>query len=145
MTIHLRPQATSSFVKPSWSRDGSDLFQHLYRPIVFQEPERLVYPPSWVEHIPFAFWIVDALRPGCFVELGTLSGNSYGAFAQAVDVLRLSTTCYSIDTWKGDLHTGVYDEETFNDWRNYHDRRFSSFSRIIRAQFSDAVKQFSDD
>ena len=44
----------------------------LYRPIVFTEPDRSVDPASWLEHVPFAFWIVDALQPDIFVELAPL-------------------------------------------------------------------------
>ena len=50
-----------------------------------------------------------------------------------------------IDTWKGDQRTGPYDENVFDRWREYHDRHFSSFSRLIRASFAEAVSQFSDD
>ena len=51
----------------------------------------MVHPPSWLEHVPFAFWMVEAARPRVFVELGTQSGNSYAAFAQAMQVLELPT------------------------------------------------------
>ncbi len=51
-------------------------------------PERLTELPSWQSHIPFAFWCVEASRPGVLVELGTLRGDSYCAFCQAV--VRLS-------------------------------------------------------
>jgi hypothetical protein len=117
---------------------------HLHRPVVFLEPDRLVHPPSWIEHIPFAFWIVDALRPERFVELGTQSGNSYAAFAQAVAALRLPTACYAIDNRAGDPRTGAYDENAFTRWRDYHDRRFSGFSTLIRASFNEAVGRFAD-
>ena len=116
----------------------------LYRPIVFTEPDRSVDPASWIEHVPFAFWIVDALQPDIFVELGTHSGNSYSAFAQAVQALRLPTACYAIDTWTGDAHSGLYDEGVFAEWRDYHEAHFSGFSRLIRASFADALKNFTD-
>jgi hypothetical protein len=118
---------------------------HLYRPIVFDEPDRLVDPPSWIEHIPFAFWLIDALRPAVFVELGTQSGNSYAAFAQAVAKFGLPTACYAVDTWKGDAHSGLYDEKVFAEWREYHDRHFGSFSRLVRSSFAEAATHFTDE
>ena len=64
-----------------------DSAHFLYRPIAFHTPDRVVDPPSWLGHTPFAFWIVDALQPTTFVELGCHSGNSYSSFAQAVQTL----------------------------------------------------------
>lgn len=124
---------------------GADVaWHHLYRPVVWLEPVRLVVPPAWLEHVPFAFWIIDALRPAVVVELGTQSGNSYAAFCQAVKELRLPAACYAVDTWCGDPHAGFYGEEVFEEWSSYHDRHFSAFSRIIRSAFEDAVQHFSD-
>src|SRR5262245_61683500 len=116
----------------------------LYRPIVFAEPERVVSPPSWLDYTPFAFWIVDALRPSTFVELGCQSGNSYASFAQAVRHLGLPTACYGVDTWRGDPHAGFFDESVFEDWSAFHDRRFSTFSPLIRSTFDEALDHFSD-
>ena len=39
---------------------------------------------------------------------------------------------------------GAYSEEVFNRWRDYHDRRFSGFSTLIRATFDEAVTRFAD-
>jgi len=122
---------------------GLDL-RFLYRPVVFMEPERAVHPVSWLDHTPFAFWIVDALRPSVFVELGCHSGNSYASFAQAVQTLGLATACYGVDTWRGDPHAGFFDETVFEEWSAYHNRRFSSFSRLIRATFDDTRDHFTD-
>ena len=123
--------------------DGNDE-RALLRPSVFFEPERIVHPPSWLEHIPFAFWIVDVLRPRVFVELGTHSGNSYAAFAQAVQHLGLNSVGYAVDTWKGDDQAGFYDESVFLEWKDYHDRRYASFSTLLRSTFDDAAAHFSD-
>src|SRR5262245_47828309 len=108
------------------------------------EPERTVHPASWLDHTPFAFWIVDALRPSVFVELGCHSGNSYASFAQAVQTLGLTTACYGVDTWRGDPHAGFFDEAVFEEWSAYHDRRFSAFSRLIRSTFDEALEHFAD-
>jgi hypothetical protein len=123
--------------------DGSD-DRSLLRASVFLEPDRMVHPPSWLEHVPFAFWLIDVLRPRVFVELGTHSGNSYAAFAQAVQHLGLDSAGYAIDTWKGDAQAGFYDESVFLDWKAYHDRRYSAFSTLVRSTFDDAAAHFAD-
>src|SRR3954468_5050409 len=92
----------------------------LLRGIIFSRPTRLAWPPSWAGHIPFAFWFVDALRPRTLVELGTHSGLSYSAFAQAVQTLGIETACYAIDTWKGDEQAGFYGDEVFAEWSAFH-------------------------
>src|ERR1700761_5647196 len=57
----------------------------------------LLAPSAWLEHVPFAFWIMKVLRPAQFVELGTMRGVSYAAFCQAVERLALPTRCYAVD------------------------------------------------
>jgi Methyltransferase domain/Glycosyl transferases group 1 len=123
--------------------ESADELRFLYRPIVFLEPDRIVHPASWLDYTPFAFWIVDALRPSLFVELGCQSGNSYASFAQAVQSLGLPTACYGIDTWRGDAHAGFFPESVFEEWSAYHDRRFSAFSALIRSTFDDAREHFA--
>src|SRR5262245_66166581 len=92
----------------SHTGDGLDPFVLGDAP--FWPVDHLVEPDAWVAHIPFAFWLVAALRPRRLVEMGTHSGNSYCAFAQAVDRLGLSTACFAIDTWRGDAYSGHYGE-----------------------------------
>jgi len=38
----------------------------------FWSPEHVTSPLSWVGHIPFAFWIMEAASPGVLVELAVL-------------------------------------------------------------------------
>ncbi len=116
----------------------------LLKPVVFTRPLRLASPPSWLPHAPFAFWLVEALRPGVLVELGTHSGNSYAALAQAVQVLGLDTACYSVDTWRGDHQAGFYDERVFEEWSAFHDTHFRAFSRLVRSTFDEARQTFPD-
>jgi tetratricopeptide (TPR) repeat protein len=109
----------------------------------FRFPNRLV-PSAWTEHVPFMFWLIDALRPSCFVELGTHSGVSYCAACQAVELLNFDCSCYAVDTWKGDEHAGYYGEEVYADLATHHDPRYSAFSRLVRSTFDGAADHFED-
>ena len=57
-----------------------------------------------IEHAPFGFWLVDALRPRTIVELGAHHGFSYFVFCQAVLRLQLRARCFAIDSFEGDEH-----------------------------------------
>jgi hypothetical protein len=84
---------------------------------------------------PFAFWIIDALRPRVLVELGLQNGDSYCAFIQAVDQLKLGTACYAIS---------LYGEEMIEVLRRYHGPRYGQFSRLISSTFDDATGYFQE-
>ena len=109
----------------------------------FWEPLRMA-PSAWLEHAPFAFWLIDVMRPRLFVELGTQSGVSYCAFCQAVDRLNVGTRCYAVDSWRGDEHSGFYDEDVIEELRKYHDPLYSGFSQLLRMNFDEAVATFED-
>lgn len=119
--------------------------KHNYaRPITLMQPERLVFPPGWVGHIPFAFWIVEAVRPRLFVELGTHTGNSFGAFVQAASALSLESRFFAVDHWRGDEHAGDYDEDTYDEVRRYFESKYSNIAELMRMNFDDAVANFED-
>lgn len=112
-------------------------------PTSFWKPD-YIEESAWLEHAPFAFWLVDALRPSTFVELGTHGGLSYLSLCQAVARLGIPANGFAIDTWRGDEHTGFYGEEVFTELVAYHDPRYSSFSRLVRSTFDDALAGFED-
>lgn len=99
---------------------------------------------AWIEHVPFAFWLVDVLRPRVIVELGTYTGVSYSAMCQAVKSLGLSTSCFAVDTWTGDEHAGFYSEDIYDEFATFHDRHYGAFSRLVRSTFDDALHHFDD-
>jgi Methyltransferase domain len=119
-----------------------DTIRSLVRPAMFWRPAHLAQS-AWLEHLPFAFWLVEALRPRSIVELGTHHGVSYFAFCQAVDRLELDTRCFAIDTWKGDEHAGFYGENVFAAVRKRNDEQYSAFSRLVRSSFDDAAPHFA--
>jgi hypothetical protein len=99
---------------------------------------------AWHGHVAFAHWVVDAVRPRLLVELGTQAGVSYAAFCRAVKTLELETSCVAVDTWEGDIQTGTYGNDIFNDLNAYNEKHFSTFSRLSRCRFDDALSQFSE-
>ncbi len=119
-------------------------FDVLAHPIIFSAPQRVSPISVWGGHIPFAYLLVDLLRPRTIVELGTQSGVSYSAFCQGVKLLGLETRCTAVDTWTGDPHAGQFGPEILADFKKFHDVRFSSFSRLLQADFDSAVHSFAD-
>lgn len=111
---------------------------------MYAVPDWLHEPLAWAQHIPFAFWIMEACRPSVFVELGTHWGNSYFAFCQAARTLGLPTACYAVDTWRGDEHAGFYGEEVYEIVAGYNRARYEGFSSLVRSTFDEARPHFAD-
>ena len=99
---------------------------------------------AWIEHAPFAFWLIESHRPRTLVELGTHGGYSYFAFCQAAKTLGLDTRCYAVDHWKGDIHAGFYGEEIYQRVHEYSERCYAAFSSIVRSTFDEALVHFPD-
>ena len=99
---------------------------------------------AWIEHAPFAFWLIDTLKPGVLVELGTHMGCSFFSFCQAIAQLKLPTRAYAVDTWKGDEHSGFYGKEVFQAVHEHNARRYSGFSQLLRSSFDEALPYFED-
>jgi hypothetical protein len=100
---------------------------------------------TWLEHLPFAYDLVQSLRPSLLVELGTYYGESYFGFCQAVEESGIECECYAVDTWKGDQHAGFYDDSVFEQVQAHHQAHYQRFSSLICAPFDEAVQRFEDD
>jgi Methyltransferase domain len=124
------------------SSSGQPRFDPLERLVLLQPPARVETPLSWAGHIPFAMLLMDLVRPRLLVELGTHSGNSYNAFCQAVDSLKLTARCYAVDTWKGDRQAGHYDSQVYDCLRAYQESRYGHFSTLLKMTFDEAVSRF---
>lgn len=103
------------------------------------------FPTSaWWTHGPFAAWIMDALRPGVVVELGTHFGYSCFAFAEAAKRLGLSTTINALDTWQGDDHAGYYSEDVFEYVEGVAHSDYPDSVRLLRGRFHESRRHFAD-
>ena len=116
----------------------------LIRQSMFWRPGYLAQS-AWLEHVPFAFWLVEAHRPQVLVELGSHYGVSYFSFCQAIERLNLDSRCFAVDTWKGDEHAGFYPEAVFSSVNRHNDEQYSGFSRLVRSTFDDAAQHFAPD
>jgi chromosome segregation ATPase len=134
---------TGELRKPSREVQAAAELQPIALRSMFWRPAWL-QKSAWQEHLPFAFWLVEAHRPRVLVELGTHFGTSYFAMCQAVERLGLDTRCFAVDTWRGDEHAGFYDESVYEMVRGYNDAQYSAFSRLVRSSFDDASRHFSD-
>jgi glycosyltransferase involved in cell wall biosynthesis len=128
------------------SADGVSVLDALVSPSLdpmFWRAERLGVASAWWQHVPFGHWVVRATKPRLLVELGTHAGVSYSALCQAVARSDLDTRCYAVDTWRGDPQAGLYGEEVFEEFRRFHDERYSAFSTLLHTTFDEALAQFA--
>lgn len=102
---------------------------------MFWVPDRLRGDSGWGGHVPFAFWLIDALRPRVVVELGTRTGVSLCAFDEAVARLGLDARCIAV---------AAAAAESLDDLRQYHDPRYGGFSRLLQSDFAQAADAFAD-
>ena len=113
----------------------------IFKRSIFWRPSYIAQS-AWLEHIPFAFWLVDTLKPRKIVELGTHYGSSYFSFCQAIMKLDLETQCYAVDTWGGDEHAGQYGEEVYRQVSEHNQQHYSDFSTLVRSTFDQALGHF---
>lgn len=100
---------------------------------------------SWIDHVPFAYDLVEALEPKLLVELGTHEGLSFFTFCQSVVDHHLDTVCYAVDTWEGEHHAGYYGEDVYRRVVDYCRENYAGCSYLIRSLFADACNHFERD
>jgi hypothetical protein len=109
-----------------------------YRYPIFMHP-RWTPPSAWRHHLPFAFFLIAAMRPKKVVELGSYMGASFFAFCQAVKEFKIECECYAIDTWAGDEHAGYYGDEVYEAVVAAHSY-YKDFAYLLRMDFDKANK-----
>ena len=119
------------------------MFNPLEHPICLEFPLWQA-ETAWAEHVPLAMFLVSAMRPKVFVELGAFRGVSYCAFCQAIKSLKIETRAFAVDTWQGDGHAGKLEAGVLAELRAHHDPLYADFSRLVQSTFDDALEHFAD-
>lgn len=81
-----------------------------------------------LEHLPFLFWLVEAVRPRAILEVGNGDPVAYFALCQAVDRLGLDTSCTMMCAeGGGDGHATDFDQID-----QHNDTHYAGFSVLMR-------------
>lgn len=97
-------------------------------------------PTAWHEHVPFAFWLVRALRPRSIVEVAPPGSVAYSAFCQAVERLDLATRCYAVE--RGGEASSWPRETVTRIGTARQDGRGRAFSTLLRIRPEEARTHF---
>ncbi len=107
------------------------------------EPRRMVFS-TWVDHLPFAYDLVEVLRPKLVVELGVYNGLSFFTFCQSMQENDIDGVAYAIDCWEGDEHTDAYDDSIYNDVAAHARDYYRGITYLLRMYFNEALQHFED-
>lgn len=99
---------------------------------------------TWVDHLPFGYDLVSAIKPKITVELGSQWGLSFFCFCQSMKEQNIDGKCYAIDTWEGDEHTGSYDDSIYQQVKEHADANYPDIAVLKRMLFQEAVNDFDD-
>jgi len=99
---------------------------------------------AWVTHAPFAFWLMDVLRPTSVVELGTHYGYSCFVFAEAAKRLGLDCRIAALDSWLGDDQAGIYGEDVYESVVSTIEGDYADLVRPIRGYFDESRSLIPD-
>ena len=106
-------------------------------------PARVVNS-AWLEHGPFAFWLVEAMRPRLIVELGTHNGYSFCCFCEQLRKSSIEGRAIAVDTWRGDEHAGAYSDSVYDNLSRYVGTHYADIAEMKRMYFSDALPSVAD-
>ena len=96
--------------------------------LISEFPLRATERYEWPELVPLAFLVVQSRRPTRILEVGSLDGNSYLTFCQAVRQAGVLAECRCLPS--GDRVKDAGRRAAFKAFVTYHDARYASFSSI---------------
>lgn len=94
---------------------------------------------TWLEHAPFAFWLIENHRPDGLVELGSGDCFSYFSFCQAIGRCDLETKAFAVNSWSSES----LNSHAFLQLEAHH-KRYKSFSALVDTSYDQAILQFQD-
>jgi hypothetical protein len=99
----------------------------------------------WIDHVPFGYDIVEAIKPKLTVELGTHNGLSFFSFCQSLIDNHIDGLAYAVDTWEGEKHSGEYDDSVYATVADFCRENYAGCSYLMRMLFADALRHFGDE
>ncbi len=108
------------------------------------EPKRMVFS-TWVDHLCFAYDLIETLRPKITVELGVYNGLSFFTFCQSMVENDVEGVAYGIDCWEGDEHTDSYDDSIYQDVAEHARAHYRGMTYLLRMFFNEALQHFEPD
>jgi hypothetical protein len=107
-----------------------------FLPVVFGQS-------AWYTHIPFAYWLLEKVKPNSYLEMGVHNGISYFAVCEAVRQLGLSTKCVALDHWIGDDQAGYFSDAVFESFAKKN-QEYSEFSTYKKNSFEKSMSEVED-
>lgn len=104
---------------------------------MFWQPEYREASP-WLEHLPFLFWLVEALRPHQAVGLG-VDSVAHFAVCQAASRLRLGTRCFMVGG-----HEAAEGQQDAEAIRAYAADHYATISQWLETTPTRAIDQFDE-
>lgn len=93
----------------------------------------------WLEHLPFLFWLVEAMQPRQVVTLGMQRGVAHFALCQAVSRLGLDARCHAVQP-----KAGQGENPTLDAALEYNERVYGAFADVVDCAPVKAASQFDD-
>lgn len=93
----------------------------------------------WLEHLPFLFWLVEAMQPRQVVTLGMQRGVAHFALCQAVSRLGLDARCHAVQP-----KAGQGENSTLDAALEYNERVYGAFADVVDGTPVKAAPQFDD-
>lgn len=105
--------------------------QSLAQGSMFWRPDH-VEPSPWLDHLPWLFWLMEAMAPQRCVTLGARRGSPYSAFCQGAGRLGLDAECLLVADDEDDLAAEIH---------IMADRRYGAAARRLNVSPRRAAKQ----